>query len=69
MGITDKICQGLQQKYQDILNVTCLVSSIKSSIQKLRDFGWDVILDKVTFFCNSHDIQILDISVSLFDLI
>lgn len=69
MGIIDKICQGLQQKYQDILNVTCLVSSIKSSIQKLRDFGWDVILDKVTFFCNSHDIQILDISVSLFDLI
>ncbi|XP_057760516.1 uncharacterized protein LOC130980888 [Arachis stenosperma] len=36
MEITDKLCQALQQKSQDILNAMHLVSSTKSLIQHLR---------------------------------
>ncbi|XP_024632167.1 uncharacterized protein [Medicago truncatula] len=44
MGITDRLCQALQQKSQDILNVMQLVSYTKTLIQKLRDDGWDDLL-------------------------
>ena len=37
MGITDVLCQALQQKSQDILNTIRLVSNIKALIQKLRN--------------------------------
>eukprot|EP00258_Populus_trichocarpa_P034057 XP_024450076.1 zinc finger MYM-type protein 1 [Populus trichocarpa] len=39
MGITDVLCQALQQKSQDILNVMHLVTTTKTLIQKLRDDG------------------------------
>ena len=39
MGITDVLCQYLQQKSQDIVNAMHLVLSSKSLIQKLRDDG------------------------------
>ena len=32
MGITNVLCQALQQHYQDLLNVMHLVSTIKSLI-------------------------------------
>lgn len=47
MGITDRLCQALQQKSQDILNVMQLVSYTKTLIQKLRDDGWDDLLKNV----------------------
>ena len=37
--IIDKLCQVLQSKSQDILNVMHLVSSTKALIQKFRDDG------------------------------
>ncbi|KAL7129079.1 hypothetical protein ABFS83_13G039100 [Erythranthe nasuta] len=43
MRITDVLCQGLQQKSQDILNAMNLVSMTKQLLQKLRDNGWDNI--------------------------
>lgn len=57
MGITDRLCQALQQKSQDILNAMQLVSSTKTLIQKLRDDGWDDLLKNVILFCEKHDID------------
>nr|XP_025702624.1 zinc finger MYM-type protein 1-like [Arachis hypogaea] len=69
MGITDKLCQALQQKSQDILNAMHLVSSTKSLIQQLRDSSWGALLEKVSSFCNDHAIQIPDIGASFSDII
>ncbi|XP_057723537.1 uncharacterized protein LOC130939451 [Arachis stenosperma] len=69
MGITDKLCQVLQQKSQDILNAMHLVSSTKSLIQQLRDSSWGALLEKVGSFCNDHAIQILDMGASFSDII
>ena len=44
METIDKLCQALQRKSQDILNVMHLVSSTKTLIQKFRDDGWDSLL-------------------------
>ncbi|KAG4128963.1 hypothetical protein ERO13_D09G051250v2 [Gossypium hirsutum] len=60
MGITDILCQHLQQKSQDIVNVMYLVSSTKTLIQKLRKDGWDNLLEVVKEFCEKHNIEILD---------
>jgi len=51
MGITDALCQALQQKSQDILNAMHLVTTTKILIQKLRDDGWETLLEEVTLFC------------------
>ena len=39
MGITNVLCQALQQHSQDLLNAMHLVSTTKSLIQELRDDG------------------------------
>ncbi|XP_072058110.1 uncharacterized protein [Arachis hypogaea] len=69
MGITDKLCQALQQKSQDILNAMHLISSTKSLIQQLRDSSWGELLEKVSSFCNDHAIQIPDMGASFSDII
>ncbi|QHO34277.1 Zinc finger MYM-type protein [Arachis hypogaea] len=69
MGITDKLCQALQQKSQDILNDMHLVSSTKSLIQQLKDSSWGALLEKVSSFCNDHAIQIPDMGASFSDII
>ncbi|KAK9733191.1 hypothetical protein RND81_04G050200 [Saponaria officinalis] len=45
-------------KSQDILNAMHLVSNIKILIQKLRDDGWENLLQQVLLFCNNHDIEV-----------
>jgi hypothetical protein len=50
MAITDVLCQALQQKDLDILNVLRLVSTTKELIQDLRDEGWEPLFEKVKFF-------------------
>ncbi|XP_057719352.1 uncharacterized protein LOC130933752 [Arachis stenosperma] len=69
MRITDKLCQALQQKSQDILNAMHLVSSTKSLIQQLRDSSWGTLLEKVSSFYNYHAIQIPDMGASFSDII
>ncbi|XP_057452984.1 uncharacterized protein LOC130744837 [Lotus japonicus] len=69
MGICDKLCQALQKKTQDILNVICLVSTTKSLIQELRDFGWDSLLQNVRSFCDSRSIDVPDMCSSFSDII
>ena len=51
MGITNVLCQALQQHSQDLLNVMHLVSTTKSLIQELRDDGWEPLLASVISFC------------------
>jgi len=62
MGITDVLCQALQQKSQDILNVIHLVPVAKKLIQKLRDDDWDKLLDDVVSFSKKFEIDITDLS-------
>ncbi|KAL4654515.1 hypothetical protein ACB092_01G385100 [Castanea dentata] len=62
MGITNILCQALQQHSQDLLNAMHLVSTTKSLIQKLRDDGWEPLLDSVTSFCGQHEIDIPDLN-------
>ena len=60
MGITDVLCQALQQKSQDILNAMHLVTSTKTLIQKLRDDGCETLLEEVISFCKHQDIKVPD---------
>ncbi|KAJ9542947.1 hypothetical protein OSB04_029453 [Centaurea solstitialis] len=69
MGITDKLCQTLQQKSQDIVNALALVSTTKTLIQKLRDEGWETLLDQVVSFCNNNSILVPDMNGTYKDII
>ncbi|KAK4558185.1 hypothetical protein RGQ29_007800 [Quercus rubra] len=62
MGITNVLCQALQQHSQDLLNVMHLVSTTKSLIQELRDDGWEPLLASVISFCEQHEIDIPDMN-------
>ncbi|XP_059434852.1 uncharacterized protein LOC132167836 [Corylus avellana] len=62
MGITDVLCQVLQQKSQDILNAINSVSIAKKLIQKLRDDGWDNLLENIVSFSKKAEIGIPDLS-------
>ncbi|XP_061348230.1 uncharacterized protein LOC133293657 [Gastrolobium bilobum] len=61
MGITEILCQALQQKSQDILNAIQLVSCTKELIQELQDDGWKRILESVVNFSKLHEIDIPDL--------
>ncbi|XP_059650785.1 uncharacterized protein LOC132296617 [Cornus florida] len=63
MGITNILCQTLQQKDQDIVNAMQLVSSTKQIILKLIENGWNKLLDIVKTFCECHNIDVPDLSV------
>jgi len=54
------LCQALQQKSQDILNAMHLVTTTKTLIQKLRDDGWETLLEEVISFCKHQDIEVPD---------
>ncbi|XP_074265173.1 uncharacterized protein LOC141587597 [Silene latifolia] len=58
LGISNELCQALQRKSQDILNSMHLVSNTKILIQKLRDDGWENLLQQVLLFCNNHEIEV-----------
>ncbi|XP_059637948.1 uncharacterized protein LOC132279902 [Cornus florida] len=62
MGITNILCQALQQKDQDIVNAMQLVLSTKQIILKLRENGWNKLLDIVKSFCECHNIDVPDLS-------
>ncbi|XP_025617098.1 uncharacterized protein [Arachis hypogaea] len=62
MGITNILCQVLQQKSQDILNAIHVVSASKLLLQKLRDNDWCNLLEIVKKFCEKHEIDIPDMS-------
>ena len=61
MGITDKLCQVLQNQSQDILNAMHLVSLTKKLIQQFRDEKWDDLLATVISFCKECGINVPNI--------
>ncbi|XP_029148738.1 uncharacterized protein [Arachis hypogaea] len=62
MGITNILCQALQQKFQVILNTMHVIFTSKLLLQKLRDNGWYNLLEIVKKFCEKHEIDIPDMS-------
>ncbi|KAL0549599.1 hypothetical protein IC582_014085 [Cucumis melo] len=59
LGITNVLSQVLQRKDQNIVNAMNLVNICKGRLQAKRDFGWDSLLERVSYFCNNHDIEVL----------
>ncbi|XP_021728408.1 uncharacterized protein LOC110695489 [Chenopodium quinoa] len=57
-GYTNDLCIALQRNEQDIVNAMRLVSSTTKVLQKMREQGWDILLKKVTSFCNKHKIDV-----------
>ncbi|KAG7968740.1 hypothetical protein I3843_08G170200 [Carya illinoinensis] len=62
MGITNVLCQSLQQNFQYIVNAMSLVSTTKVLIQNLRDDRWESLLTDVKSFCEKHQIDIPDMN-------
>ncbi|XP_015931462.1 uncharacterized protein LOC107457795 [Arachis duranensis] len=62
MGITNVLCQALQQQSQDILNAMHIVSTSKLLLQQLRDDGWCNFLANVKDFCEKHEIEVPNMS-------
>ncbi|XP_045822721.1 zinc finger MYM-type protein 1-like [Trifolium pratense] len=58
MGITDTLCQALQQQSLDVVNVKHLLRSTKALLQNMRQDGWDKLLKNVTSFCEKNDIRV-----------
>ena len=62
LGITDILCQALQQKSQDILNAMHHVSTTRALILKMREDGWDSFLETTKSFCEKYEIDVPDMS-------
>jgi hypothetical protein len=62
IGLTNMLCQTLQQKSLDILNAMSQVSTTQSLIQGRRKDGWEPLLDTIKSFCEENDIDIPDMN-------
>ncbi|XP_042460471.1 zinc finger MYM-type protein 1-like [Zingiber officinale] len=59
LAITNHLPTVLQEKDQNIANAMRLINNVKGKLQKLRDSRWDVLLEDVKKFCNTHSIEIM----------
>ena len=59
LRITNDFSQVLQRKYYDILNAMNLVNFCKGRLQVMRESSRDSLLERVSNFCNSHDLKFL----------
>ncbi|XP_020967725.1 uncharacterized protein LOC110262386 [Arachis ipaensis] len=62
MGITNVLCQALQQQSQEILNAMHIVSTSNLLLQQLRDGGWCNFLANVKDFCEKYEIEVPNMS-------
>ncbi|XP_042425729.1 zinc finger MYM-type protein 1-like [Zingiber officinale] len=62
LAITNHLSTVLQEKDQNIVNAMRLINNVKSKLQKLRDSGWDILLEDVKKFCNTHSIEIINMT-------
>ncbi|XP_042472507.1 uncharacterized protein LOC122055195 [Zingiber officinale] len=58
LGITNELSLALQQKDQNIVLAISLIKTMKVRLQKLREEGWENLLDVVNKFCSNHMIPI-----------
>ncbi|XP_010694527.1 uncharacterized protein LOC104907311 [Beta vulgaris subsp. vulgaris] len=63
-GYTNDLYVALQRKEQDIVNVMELISYAKIGLQKVREQGWEALLNKITSFCVKHGIVVLTMGAS-----
>ncbi|KAK1369481.1 hypothetical protein POM88_035573 [Heracleum sosnowskyi] len=57
-GITNELNVELQKHDQDIVNAMAMVDITKTSLQKLRDEGWNFHMDKVTSFLVKYGVEV-----------
>ncbi|XP_042396805.1 zinc finger MYM-type protein 1-like [Zingiber officinale] len=62
LAITNHLSTVLQEKDQNIVNVMHLINNVKCKLQKLRDSGGDILLEDVKKFCNTHSIEIINMT-------
>jgi hypothetical protein len=60
LGITHEVSQSMQVKDQDIVNAMRLVEVALEQLQKVRDNGYEKLLERVKEFCRQQDIPVLD---------
>jgi hypothetical protein len=58
LGYTNDLSVCLQRREQDIINAISLVNVAKRRMQRLRLDGWGQFIQRITSFCNKHDIQV-----------
>ena len=63
LEITDKLCQALEHRLQEIMNALALVSTTKTLLQNLRDEGCHLLMGKVTLACEKNNIPIPDMNL------
>jgi len=61
LGITNELSIALQKKNQDIVNAMDLVKVSKQRLQVMRDNERIPLLTKMSSFCTTYDIPILNI--------
>ncbi|XP_042027293.1 zinc finger MYM-type protein 1-like [Salvia splendens] len=59
-GYTNNLCLALQRRDQDIITAMRLVTLTKDQLQKMREDGWEIHLNKVISICNKHGIVVPD---------
>ncbi|XP_050945158.1 uncharacterized protein LOC127150698 [Cucumis melo] len=59
LGIPNDLSQVLQRKDRDIVNAINSVNICKGRLQAMRESVWASLLERVSYFCNSHDIEVL----------
>ncbi|XP_076913565.1 uncharacterized protein LOC143572233 [Bidens hawaiensis] len=56
LDVTNSLSQCLQRKEQDLVNASSLVSSTKRQLEDFRLEGYNKFVEKVSSFCEKHDI-------------
>jgi hypothetical protein len=67
LGNANALSLCLQRKDQDILAAMLEVESTKQKFQKIRDDGWDSLLQKIYSFCEEHNIPRLNMEAEYID--
>ncbi|XP_048594755.1 zinc finger MYM-type protein 1-like [Brassica napus] len=68
LGVTENLSMALQMKNQDISNAMSLVDSTKRELQKFREDGWDLLIGKVSSFCEKNKATMLVMDEEFVDL-
>ena len=68
LGVTENLLMTLQMKNQDISNAMSLVDSTKRELQNFREDGRDLVMGKVSSFCEKHNANIFVMDEEFLDL-
>ncbi|KAJ9548729.1 hypothetical protein OSB04_021272 [Centaurea solstitialis] len=60
LGLTNSLSKHLQKKNQDLLEASKLINGTKQALNDLRQNGFEDLMKKVTSFCETNHIEVLD---------